>query len=164
MSERSIKPIALAFSLWRAAVTSRTAKNQAVHPFLQKNGTRIQKSFRMISLRKIRQQLPWIDILTKNTRGVGVGRFCQNREFNLSFPSGGLSLFSSLTPAETAQEKSLAVLAKEGVCSAPPVSPERNWQFIEPEDVVLSGLLSESRVRAVWPSGQKLGGCCEKYA
>jgi hypothetical protein len=24
----------------------------------------------MISLRKIRQQLPWIDILTKNTGGV----------------------------------------------------------------------------------------------
>ena len=32
---------------------------------------RIQKPFRMISLRKIRQQLPWIDILTKNTRGWG---------------------------------------------------------------------------------------------
>jgi hypothetical protein len=28
-----------------------------------------RKSFRMISLQKMRQQLPWIDILTKNTRG-----------------------------------------------------------------------------------------------
>src|ERR1700684_92876 len=36
-----------------------------------KSSTRIQKPFRMISLRKIRQQLPWIDILTKNTGGWG---------------------------------------------------------------------------------------------
>jgi len=32
---------------------------------------RIQKPFRIISLRKICQQLPWIDILTKNTGGRG---------------------------------------------------------------------------------------------
>jgi hypothetical protein len=31
----------------------------------------IQKPFRMTSLRKIRQQLPWIDILTENTGGWG---------------------------------------------------------------------------------------------
>ncbi len=36
-----------------------------------KSSMRIQKPFRMISLRKIRQQLPWIDILTKNTGGRG---------------------------------------------------------------------------------------------
>src|ERR1700675_2688214 len=36
-----------------------------------KSSMRIQKPFRMISLRKIRQQLPWIDILTKNTGGWG---------------------------------------------------------------------------------------------
>jgi hypothetical protein len=38
---------------------------------LPENDRRIQKPFRMISLRKIRQQLPWIDILTKNTGGWG---------------------------------------------------------------------------------------------
>ena len=31
-----------------------------------------RKPFKMISLQKIRQQLPWIDILTKNTGGWGV--------------------------------------------------------------------------------------------
>src|ERR1700692_3695336 len=36
-----------------------------------KSSMRIQKPFRMISLRTIRQQLPWIDILTKNTGGWG---------------------------------------------------------------------------------------------
>ena len=36
-----------------------------------KSSMRTQKPFRMISLRKIRQQLPWIDILTKNTGGWG---------------------------------------------------------------------------------------------
>src|SRR3984957_8758213 len=36
-----------------------------------KSSMRIQKPFRMISLRKIRQQLPWIDILTKKTGGWG---------------------------------------------------------------------------------------------
>ena len=36
-----------------------------------KSSMRIRKPFRMISLRKIRQQLPWIDILTKNTGGWG---------------------------------------------------------------------------------------------
>src|ERR1700688_4244074 len=36
-----------------------------------KSSMRIQKPFRMISLRKISQQLPWIDILTKNTGGQG---------------------------------------------------------------------------------------------
>src|SRR5580704_13684466 len=36
-----------------------------------KSSMRIQKPFRMISLRKTRQQLPWIDILTKNTGGWG---------------------------------------------------------------------------------------------
>src|SRR5580700_7512410 len=36
-----------------------------------KSSMRIQKPFRMISLRKVRQQLPWIDILTKNTGGWG---------------------------------------------------------------------------------------------
>ena len=35
---------------------------------------------------------------------------------------------------------------------------------MEPEDVVGFGLLSEGRARALWPSGQKLEGCCEKYA
>jgi hypothetical protein len=76
MSERSKKPIAPTFPIWREAVTSRAAKNQAVHPFFRKNGGRIQKPFRMISLRKIRQQLPWIDILTKNTGGWGYIPFC----------------------------------------------------------------------------------------
>src|ERR1700676_235662 len=37
-----------------------------------KSSMRIQKPFRMISLRKISQQLPWIDILTKNPGGVGI--------------------------------------------------------------------------------------------
>src|SRR6202051_3289722 len=36
-----------------------------------KSSMRIQKPFRMISLQKISQQLPWIDILTKNTGGWG---------------------------------------------------------------------------------------------
>src|ERR1700676_2636656 len=40
-----------------------------------KSSMRIQKPFRMISLRKIRQQLPWIDILTKNTGGGGIYHF-----------------------------------------------------------------------------------------
>jgi hypothetical protein len=36
-----------------------------------KSSMRIPKPFRMISLRKMRQQPPWIDILTKNTGGWG---------------------------------------------------------------------------------------------
>jgi hypothetical protein len=54
VSEQSIKPIALAFLLRQAAVASPMTKNQAVHQFFRKNGERIQKPFRMISLRKIR--------------------------------------------------------------------------------------------------------------
>jgi hypothetical protein len=69
VSERSIKPIALAFPLWQAAVTSPMTENHAVHQISRQNDGAIQKPFRMISLRKIRQQLPWIDILTKNTGG-----------------------------------------------------------------------------------------------
>src|ERR1700692_4483124 len=52
-------------------ITSPMPKNRSYPNFAGKTTERIQKPFRMISLRKIRQQLPWIDILTKNTGGVG---------------------------------------------------------------------------------------------
>ena len=51
----------------RAVVTPRRTKNR---PRTNLPGN-AKKSFRMISLQKISQQLPWIDILTKNTGGVG---------------------------------------------------------------------------------------------
>src|SRR3984893_9747594 len=52
-----------------------------------KSSMRIQKPFRMISLRKIRQQLPWIDILTKNTGGWGYIPFS-----NPPFPGNAAAL------------------------------------------------------------------------
>ena len=52
----------------RAVVTPRRTKNR---PRTNLPGN-AKKSFRMISLQKISQQLPWIDILTKNTGGWGV--------------------------------------------------------------------------------------------
>ena len=51
--------------------TGSTAIEKPCAYWPSKSSMRIQKPFRMISLRKIRQQLPWIDILTKNTGGWG---------------------------------------------------------------------------------------------
>ena len=46
------------------------AQNEPRVHFASKN-KRSNKPFRMISLRQIRSQLPWIDILTKKHRGWG---------------------------------------------------------------------------------------------
>jgi ribosome biogenesis GTPase A len=58
------------YSPTRQRTGSRAIKQPCAY-LPSKSSRRIQKPFRMISLRKIRQQLPWIDILTKNTGGWG---------------------------------------------------------------------------------------------
>src|ERR1700693_6037299 len=54
---------------------------------------RIQKPFRMISLRQIHQQLPWIDILTKNTGGWGYIPF-----YNPPIPANAAALGTGSNP------------------------------------------------------------------
>src|SRR3984893_15701578 len=64
-------PIALdSFTPARQRTESRAIEKPCAY-WPSNSSMRIQKPFRMISLRKIRQQLPWIDILTKNTGGWG---------------------------------------------------------------------------------------------
>jgi hypothetical protein len=73
VSEQSRNPTALAFSPQRG-LSRRKRQKTGREPILPEND---RKPFRMISLRKIRQQLPWIDILTKNTGGWGYIPFSQ---------------------------------------------------------------------------------------
>ena len=60
---------------WALLIQKKKTRSRAIEKpcayWPSKSPMRIQKPFRMISLRKIRQQLPWIDILTKNTGGWG---------------------------------------------------------------------------------------------
>ena len=67
MSEQSRNSTALAFSPQRGP-SRRKRQKTGREPILPEND---RKPFRMISLQKIRQQLPWIDILTKNIGGWG---------------------------------------------------------------------------------------------
>jgi hypothetical protein len=59
-------------SLPRRGPSRRKPQKKGREPILPENDS---KPFRMISLRKISQQLTWIDILTKNTGGGGIYHF-----------------------------------------------------------------------------------------
>ena len=87
----------------------------------------------MISLRKIRQQLPWIDILTKNTGGWGY-----IPSYNPPIPANTAALGAGSNPfaagALSAQENFRGILGNRDRFCRPGIRaelPKDRWIFAE---------------------------------